>query len=238
MRALIVDDEALARERVRTLLAAEDIEIIGEASGGRDAIELILAQRPDVVFLDVQMPDVDGFEVLDAVEDAAEWLPAVIFITAYDEYAIKAFDVHAVDYVLKPIVPERFKEAVRRATKQDVRTLLDERPLERLVIRAGGKISFLKPAEIDWLEADDKHVVLHSGRATHIVRQKLTSLERRLAPHGFVRIHRSRVVNVEKIKELEPWFHGEYVVVLKDGTKLTSSAAHSRALHKLIDAAE
>ena len=237
MRALIVDDEALARERVRTLLAELDgIEVIGEASGGRDAIEQILAKKPDVVFLDVQMPDVDGFEVLDAV--AAEWLPAVVFITAYDEYAIKAFDVHAVDYVLKPIVPERFKEAVQRATKQDVRTLLDDRPLERLVIRAEGKISFLKPTEIDWLEADDKHVVLHTGRETHIVRQTITSLERRLAPRGFVRIHRSAIVNVEKIKELEPWFHGEYVVVLKDGTKLTSSAAHSRALHKLIDAAE
>lgn len=237
MRALIVDDEALARERVRTLLGTlEGIEVIGEASGGRDAIEQILAHKPDVVFLDVQMPDVDGFEVLDAV--AAEWLPAVIFITAYDEYAIKAFDVHAVDYVLKPIVPERLHAAVRRASKQDVRTLLDDRPLARLVIRSAGKLSFVKPAEIDWLEADGKHVVLHAGRETHVVRQTLTGLERRLGPHGFVRIHRSAIVNVEKIKELEPWFHGEYVVVLEDGTKLTSSAAHSRALHKLIDAAE
>ena len=239
MRALIVDDEALARERVRTLLGTLDgIEVIGEASGGRDAIEQILAHKPDVVFLDVQMPDVDGFEVLDAVGEAAEWLPAVIFVTAYDEYAIKAFDVHAVDYVLKPIVPERLQAAVRRASKQDVRALLDERPLARLVIRSAGKLSFVKPAEIDWLEADGKHVVLHAGRETHVVRQTLAGLERRLGPHGFVRIHRSAIVNVEKIKELEPWFHGEYVVVLKDGTKLTSSAAHSRALHKLIDAAE
>lgn len=234
-RAIIVDDEALARERVRTLLAdAPGVTVVAECSGGREAVEQILAQRPDLVFLDVQMPDLDGFDVLEAV--ASEWLPAVIFVTAYDEYAIKAFDVHAIDYLLKPIEPERFRKALARVTKRDLLALLDERPIDRLVIRTRSKVSFLKPSEIDWIEADGKHAVLHAGRETHVVRHTLTRLEQRLAPHGFVRVHRSAIVNVDRIKELEPWFHGEFVVILKDGTKLTSSAAHSQALHRIIDA--
>ena len=234
-RVLIVDDEALARERVRSLLAdAPGIVIIGECTGGRDAVDAILAQRPDLVFLDVQMPDLNGFEVLEAVAD--EWLPAVIFVTAYDEYAIKAFDVHAVDYLLKPIQPERFEKALGRVTTQGLIPLLDERPLDRLVIRTRGKVSFLKPSEIDWIEADGKHARLHAGAETHVVRHTLTGLEQRLASHGFVRVHRSAIVNFDRIKELEPWFHGEFVVILKDGTKLTSSAAHSQALHRIIDA--
>jgi two-component system LytT family response regulator len=234
-RAIIVDDEALARERVRTLLAdAPGVTVVGECSGGREAVEQILAERPDLVFLDVQMPDLNGFEVLEAV--ASEWLPAVIFVTAYDAYAIKAFDVHAIDYLLKPIEPERFQQALARVTKRGLLALLDERPIDRLVIRTRSKVSFLKPSEIDWIEADGKHAVLHAGRETHVVRHTLTRLEQRLAAHGFVRVHRSAIVNVDRIKELEPWFHGEYVVILKDGTKLTSSAAHSQALHRIIDA--
>jgi two-component system, LytTR family, response regulator len=234
-RALVVDDEALARERVCSLLQGTDVTVVEECSGGRDAVEAILEHRPDLVFLDVQMPDLDGFEVLDAV--AAEWLPAVIFVTAYDAYAIKAFDVHAIDYLLKPIEPERFRQALARATKNGLLNLLDARPIDRLVIRTRGKVSFLKPSEIDWVEADGKHVQLHVGRDTHVVRHTLSGLERRLAPHNFVRVHRSAIVNLDRIKELEPWFHGEYVVVLKDGTKLTSSAAHSQALHRIVDAA-
>jgi two-component system LytT family response regulator len=234
-RAIIVDDEALARERVRTLLAdAPGITVVAECSGGREAVAKILSERPDLVFLDVQMPDLDGFEVLEAV--ASEWLPAIIFVTAYDEYAIKAFDVHAIDYLLKPIEPERFRTALARVEKRDLLAMLDERPIDRLVIRTRSKVSFLKPSEIDWIEADGKHAVLHAGRETHVVRHTLTRLEQRLAPHGFVRVHRSAIVNVDRIKELEPWFHGEYVVILKDGTKLTSSAAHSQALHRIIDA--
>jgi len=235
VRALIVDDEALARERVRTLLGqATGVAVVGECSGGREAVDTILAERPDLVFLDVQMPDLNGFEVLDAV--ATEWLPAVIFVTAYDEYAIKAFDVHAIDYLLKPIEPERFRKALARATKRGLLSLLDERPIDRLVIRTRGKVSFLKPSEIDWIEADGKHARLHAGRETHVVRHTLTRLEQRLASHNFVRVHRSAIVNVDRIKELEPWFHGEYVVILRDGTKLTSSAAHSQALHRIVDA--
>lgn len=238
IRALIVDDEALARERIRTLLAAAtDVGVVGECSGGREAVEAIIAERPDLVFLDVQMPDLNGFEVLEAV--APEWLPAVVFVTAYDEYALKAFEVHAVDYLLKPVEPERFRTALTRATHATNRGLLgllDDRPLERLVIRTRGKLVFVKPGDIDWIEADGKLAQLHVGRETHAVRIPLKRLEQRLAPHGFVRVHRSAIVNVDRIKELEPWFHGEYVVVLKDGMKLTSSAAHSQALHRIIDA--
>jgi len=238
IRALIVDDEALARERIRTLLAAApDVTIVGECSGGREAVEAIVAERPDLVFLDVQMPDLNGFEVLEAAQP--EWLPAVVFVTAYDEYALKAFEVHAIDYLLKPVEPERFRTALARAPGAKALGLLgmlDERPLERLVIRARGKILFVKPGDIDWIEADGKLAQLHVGRETHAVRIPLKRLEQRLGAHGFVRVHRSAIVNVERIKELEPWFHGEYVVVLKDGTKLTSSAAHSQALHRIIDA--
>lgn len=240
IRALIVDDEALARERVRTLLAASPgVSILGECTGGRDAVETILDQHPDLVFLDVQMPDLDGFQVLEAVGD--DHLPAIVFVTAYDEYALRAFEVHALDYLLKPIEPERFARALARvreslgdSSDRRLRDLLDARPTDRLVIRTRGKVSFLKPSEIDWIEADGKHAKLHAGKETHVVRQQLQRLEPRLAPHGFVRVHRSAIVNVDRIKELEPWFHGEYVVILKDGTKLTSSAAHSEALHKIV----
>ena len=237
-RVLIVDDEALARERVRTLLSsAPGVTVVGECSGGREAVEAIIAERPDLVFLDIQMPDVNGFEVLEAV--APEWLPAVVFVTAHDEYALRAFDVHAIDYLLKPIEPERFTRALGRARAAGGQKLLDllDAVGTRLVIRAKGKISLLDPADIDWIEADGKHARLHVGRETHVIRQQLKRLEQRLAPHGFVRVHRSAIVNVDRIKELEPWFHGEYVVILKDGTKLTSSAAHSEALHRIIDAA-
>jgi len=228
-RVLIVDDEALARERLRTLLGSErDVTIVGECSGGREAVAAIVQHRPDLVFLDVQMPDLDGFQVLEAV--AMDWLPAVVFVTAYDEYAIQAFDVNAMDYILKPIEPARFKKALGRAVKRG--------PLDRLVIRAGGKVLFVKPADIDWIEADGKLAQVHVGRETHAVRLPLKRLEERLEAHGFVRVHRSAIVNVDRIRELEPWFHGEYVVILKDGTKLTSSAAHSQALHRIVDTAE
>ena len=246
IRALIVDDEALARERVRTLLAAAPgVRLLGECSGGRDAVEAILEQSPDLVFLDVQMPDLDGFQVLEAVGD--DHLPAIVFVTAYDEYALRAFEVHALDYLLKPIEPDRFARTLARVREtlgdnsdRRLHDLLDalatrDLPTDRLVIRTRGKVSFLKPSEIDWIEADGKHARLHAGKETHVVRQQLQRLEPRLAPHGFVRVHRSAIVNVDRIKELEPWFHGEYVVILKDGTKLTSSAAHSEALHRLVD---
>jgi two-component system LytT family response regulator len=250
VRAIIVDDERLARERVRTLLEnAGGVTIAAECAGGQEAVETIEAERPDLMFLDVQMPDLNGFEVLEAV--GPDRLPAVVFVTAYDEYALRAFEVHALDYLLKPIDPGRFAaalahalEAVRaRGQPQADRRLLDlldalgerEQRLDRLVVRSQGKIFFLKPAEIDWIEADGKYARLHVGREAHVVRYALKRLAVRLRDHGFVRVHRSAIVNADRIKELQPWFHGEYVVILRDGTKLTSSAAHSEDLHRLVD---
>jgi len=229
MRAVLVDDEQLARDELGYLLGqVGGVDIIGQAGHGDEALTTIEQLHPDVVFLDIQMPDLDGFAVLEAV--AMDWLPAVVFVTAYDEYAIQAFDVNAMDYILKPIDPARFKKALGRALKRG--------PLDRLVIRTGGKVLFIKPADIDWIEADGKLAQVHVSRETHAVRIPLKQLEERLTPLGFVRVHRSAIVNVDRIKELEPWFHGEYVVILKDGTKLTSSAAHSQALHRIVDAAE
>jgi two-component system LytT family response regulator len=249
-RVIIVDDERLARERVRTLLeAAGGVEVVAECAGGREAVEAIDAERPDLVFLDVQMPDLNGFEVLQAV--GPDRLPAVVFVTAYDEYALRAFEVHALDYLLKPIDPERFAgalahalQAVRSRGKAPAdRRLLDlldalgerEQRLDRLVVRSQGRIFFLKPAEIDWIEADGKYARLHVGKEAYVVRHALKRLAVRLRDHGFVRVHRSAIVNADRIKELQPWFHGEYVVILRDGTKLTSSAAHSEDLHRLVD---
>ena len=249
-RALIVDDEQLARERVRSLLeAADGVTEVGECAGGREAVPAIEEHQPDLVFLDVQMPDVNGFEVLEAI--GPERLPAVIFVTAYDEYALRAFEVHALDYLLKPIDPGRFAAALAHALEMlrdrhtDVsdRRLVDlldalserEQRLDRLVVRSQGRIFFLKPAEIDWIEADGKYARIHVGQDAHVVRYALKRLAVRLKEHGFVRVHRSAIVNAERIKELQPWFHGEYVVILRDGTKLTSSAAHSDELHRLVD---
>ncbi len=249
MRILVVDDEALARERVVTLLreSSADVEIVGQCNCGREAVSGILDRVPDLVFLDVQMPDLDGFEVLEAV--GVSRLPAVVFVTAFDEYALRAFDVHALDYLLKPITPERFHRALTRALEMigaqhgavsDPRLvrLLEElasrdRP-DRLVIKTAGRIQLLRPDEVDWIEADGKYSRLHVGKDVHPVRQPLKQMAERLTPHGFVRIHRSAIVNIDKIRELQPWFHGEYVVLLKDGTKLTSSAAYSVELHRLV----
>jgi two-component system, LytTR family, response regulator len=248
LRVIVVDDEALARERVVTLLAEHpEVRVTAQCAGGREAVTTILETRPDLVFLDVQMPDLDGFEVLEAV--GSERLPAVVFVTAFDEYALRAFEVHALDYLLKPITADRFQRALshaidaistRRGSASDPRLvrLLEElaardRP-DRLVVKTGGRIRFLRPADIDWVEADGKYARLHVGKEVHAVRQPLKSVAERLARHGFVRIHRSAIVNVDRIRELEAWFHGEYVVRLEDGTKLTSSAAYSEALHRLV----
>ena len=248
IRAIVVDDEALARERVVTLLGEHpDVEVVGQCAGGREAVAAIVERKPDIIFLDVQMPDLDGFEVLEAV--GADRLPAVVFVTAFDEYALRAFEVHALDYLLKPIAPHRFRIALtraldaiaaRRGSLSDPRLvrLLEELAArdhpDRLVVKSGGRIHFLRPADIDWVEADGKYARLHVGKDVHAVRQPMKQVADRLTPHGFVRIHRSAIVNLDRIKELEPWFHGEYVVLLRDGTKLTSSAAYSAELHRLV----
>ncbi len=238
IRVLLSDDEALARERLRSLLDDEpDLEIVAECGDGKSAITLIKREKPDLVFLDIQMPEIDGFGVVSALRDQP--MPLTIFVTAYDRYAMKAFEVHALDYLLKPVAKERLSEALDHARKQlqhpseetfQRRVLnllgdLDSRqhPPQRIVIKADGEIVCLKPQEIDWAESAGNYVCLHVGAATHILRETITSLETRLGHQQFLRVHRSTLVNVDRIKTLRPSLYGDYSILLRDGTKLTLS---------------
>jgi two-component system LytT family response regulator len=249
IRAIIVDDEPLAREGVRLHLEAEpDVEIIGEAGSGEEAVELIETVRPDLLFLDVQMPGMDGFGVLDAIGPAH--MPVTIFTTAYDQFALRAFDAHAIDYVLKPYDAQRFSSAIERArmhlngrrkvqVDERLDSLLDElrsrnQYLERLVVRSGGRILILRVADIDWVEAASNYVRLHAGGREYLLRETMTALESKLDPVDFVRIHRSTIVRVDKIRELEPLFQGDYVVILDDSTRLTSSRGYREKLQDLL----
>lgn len=249
IRALIVDDEPLAREGVRLHLAAEpDIEIVGEAGSGDEAVLLIESLRPDLLFLDVRIPGLDGFAVLEAI--GANRMPLTIFTTAYDQFALRAFDAHAIDYVLKPYDSDRFARAVARARDQlttQRRSNLDERLsalieelssreryIERLVVRAGSRIVILPVAEIDWVEAASNYVRLHAAGQEYLLRETMTALEVKLDPSQFVRIHRSTIVRIDRIRELEPLFQGDYVVILGDGTRLTSSRGYRDRLNALL----
>ena len=249
IRALIADDEALARKFIRRMLKDDhDVEIVGECSNGKEAAEMIRTKNPDVVFLDVQMPEMDGFAVLEAI--GAEQLPEIIFATAYEQYAIRAFELHALDYLLKPFDQARFKDAIKHAKERlrserqndgprQIRALLESiknKPqyVERLVIKAGGRITFLRTDEINWIEADDKYVHLHTGKVSPMVRQTLSAMETQLDPKKFRRVHRSAIVNIERIKELQPLFSGEYSILLQDGTKLTLSRNYKDKLFELL----
>ena len=249
IRTLIVDDEPLARERLSKLLEQEeDIAVVGQAASGLEALKAIQELAPALVFLDVQMPELDGFGVLARL--TTEPKPAVIFVTAHDQFALRAFEVHAVDYLLKPFDRERFHIALRRALNhirsqtsgelgQRLSDLLsDLRPepkaAARLAVKSGGKVLFLKIEEIDWIEAADNYVNLHTGSESHLHRETLTSLESQLPSEKFLRISRSTIVQVDRIKELHPLFHGEYTVVLRNGARLTLSRSYREKLHQLL----
>jgi two-component system, LytTR family, response regulator len=249
IRAIIVDDEPLARDGVRLHLdGASDVEVVGEAGNGAEAIALIETLRPDLMFLDVQMPGLDGFDVLEAIGPAL--MPVTVFTTAYDQFAVRAFDAHAIDYILKPYDAERFGKALERAREKIVERrrsrmddrlgdLLDElrartRHIERLVVRSSGRIVILRVAEIDWIEAASNYVRLHAGGREYLLRETMTALEAKLDPAEFVRIHRSTIVRVDRIRELEPLFQGDYVVILSDGTRLTSSRGYRERLQELL----
>jgi len=238
IRALIVDDEPLARRRLRSLLRSEpDIDLAGECGDGRCAVAAILEKKPDLVFLDVQMPELDGFAVLDAV--GAEMLPAIVFVTAYDEHALRAFEVFALDYLLKPFDRERFRKTLERVrveiaaqrSSSSNRELLDliselrssSRTQQRLMVRNAGRILFIGVNEIDWIEAEGNYVRLHVGKESHLMRETMNAIEQRLAMANFQRIHRSTIVNVERVRELQPWIRGDSVVILRDNTRLTLS---------------
>lgn len=246
-RAVIVDDEPLARERLRTLLAPHpEWTLVAECGDGTAAVRVIAEEAPDLVFLDIQMPELNGFEVLDAIGAAAA--PAIVFVTAFDEFALRAFEVSAVDYLLKPIEPARFDLALRRAgerlsraTRPDAELgrLLDywqERrtAMTRFVVREGGTITLVRVADVDWIDAAGNYVRLHCNGREHLVRDTMKAVESRLDPAVFVRVHRSAIVNIDRVSALEPWFHGEYVVIMRDGTRLTSSRSQSRRLREVI----
>ena len=250
IRALVVDDEPLARERLTTLLRdVPDVECVGECGDGRAALAALEEERPDLLFLDVQMPELGGFEVLDAIEP--ERMPVVIFVTAYDDYALRAFDAHAVDYLLKPFDRERFDWALRRARTmiaadrgnelaERLRSLLAEvrptaRRLIRIPVRSGGNVVFLRAEEIEWIEGAGNYVRLHAGDRSHLIRATLRGLEERLDPDRFVRVHRSAIVNLDHVRALQPWFHGDYVVIMESGARVNTGRTYQPAIRRLLE---
>lgn len=263
LRTVIVDDEPLARERIRSLLKRHrDVEIAAECADGQAAVAAIARVAPELVFLDVQMPRMDGFEVLRAIlprqwngarvkpgaESAAPPAPAIIFVTAYDQYALRAFDANALDYLLKPFDRERFDRALARARHQIesekrghlsarlealVRALEPApRFLDRLVVRNAGRVVFLKADEMDWIEASGNYAGLHCGAETHWIRETMATLESKLDPARFVRIHRSAIVNLDRVKEIQPSFHGDGIVLLRGGKRLPLSRNYREKLHQ------
>lgn len=256
IKTIIADDEPLAREKIRILLAGEkDIEIIGECSDGNLAVSAIRKLAPDLLFLDVQMPELDGFGVLKSL--AVSELPSIIFVTAYDRYALEAFEVHALDFLLKPFDRGRFQKALKRARVhiekekagavnekllallEDLRTekgqAKERKYLERLVLKSAGRVTFLRCDEIDWIEAAGNYLRLHVGRESHLLRDTMNSIEAKLNPQRFIRIHRSTIVQIDRIKDIQPWFHGEYRVNLENGKQLTSSRSYHDELGRLME---
>ncbi|MFZ0060453.1 MAG: response regulator [Pyrinomonadaceae bacterium] len=249
IRVLIVDDEPIAREGVRVqLLKYADVIVSGEAANGLEAVAAIRKLVPDIVFLDVQMPGMSGFEVLEAL--GTRNLPAIVLVTAYDKYALQAFEINAIDYLLKPFDAERFARAFERARRelektraaainQRLQTLLEtvlpqKKFLDRMVVKASGRIFFLPVAEIDWIEAADNYARLHVGRESHLIRETLSSLESRLNPELFLRIRHSAIVNITHIRELHPLFKGEYEILLQNGAKLVTSRRYRGKIASLL----
>ncbi len=249
IRALVVDDELLGRQIIREMLEDHsDVEIVGECVNGYEAVAAIQEQSPDLIFLDVEMPEMSGFEVLSALK--TERIPMVIFVTAYDQYAVRAFEVHAFDYLLKPFDRDRFEKAMRRAkaqiarqrngtTDQRILALLEElkaesKYLERLVIKSEGRVFFLDTDDIYWIEAEGNYVRVHNGKKSYLLRDTVSSLESHLDPKKFLRIHRSAIVRIDRIQELQSWFHGEYRVILQNGTQLTLSRNYRENLQKAL----
>jgi len=248
IRALVVDDEPLARRAIRRFLGKNaGVDIVGECDDGESAVKAIREKKPDLVFLDVQMPEMDGFQVLSEI--GANEMPVTIFVTAYDRYALRAFDANAIDYLLKPIGKDRFERAFTRAQRRIAgelkhdevhrlissleRLALVQTYPDRLAIPQNGRVHFVATKDIDWIEAEGNYVRLHVGKREHEFRETLTSLEEKLNPAEFLRIHRSTIVNIHRIKEIQAWFHGHHRVLLENGTELRMSRYQREIARKL-----
>lgn len=251
VRVVVADDEPIGRHRLVRLLQAEpDTDVVAACADGEEAVAAIREQAPDIVLLDIQMPRLDGFEVVAALGNAQQ--PGVIFVTAHDQYALRAFEVHAVDYLLKPVDQDRLREAIARAVSGGGRAsppsptrrilgLLEElnareraRGRERLVVRSPERSFFLRTETIDYIEAAGKFVHLHVGRTVHALRESMAELEQELDPARFLRISRSVIVNLDRIQEIQPWFQGDYVLILSDGSKLTSTRGYRDNMRRLL----
>jgi len=249
IRALVIDDEPLARDMIREMLSSDsEVEVVAECSNGQEAVEAIRSLSPDLIFLDIQMPELGGFEVLESLEP--QQTPHVIFATAYDQYAVRAFEVHAFDYLLKPFDQERFDVAWLRAKAQikldrtgerdqHILALLEElkagpKYLERLVVKTGGRVFFLDVDDIHCIEAEGNYVRVHDNGKHYLLRETISGLEEQLDPKQFLRIHRSAIVKIDKIKELQPWFHGEYRIILENGKQLTLSRNYRANLQEAV----
>ncbi len=270
IRALVVDDESLAREALLVMLKDDpEMEVIGECRNGKEAVTAIRQQSPDVVFLDIQMPEMDGFQVVEEI--GAKRMPVTVFVTAYDKYALRAFEAHALDYLLKPFDHDRFNTALQRAKTfvqqqklgeiseslfavlQDMKlktgespTDADNRkperaaqkePIDRVVIKSSGRIYFLKIEEIDWVEGAGDYLSLHSGSQTHLIRETMGNFHAKLDSQKFLRIHRSTIVNIERIKDIEHLVKGDYIITLTSGIRLKASRGYRRELQALLDEA-
>jgi two-component system LytT family response regulator len=270
IRALIVDDESLAREALLLLLGNDpEMQVIAECRNGREAVDVIREQSPDVVFLDIQMPEMDGFQVIEEV--GTKRMPVTVFVTAYDKHALRAFEAHALDYLLKPFDHDRFDSALQRtktfvrqqklgeiseslfALLQDTKlrtgrpasdadnrrseSTAHKEPIDRVVIKSGGRIYFLKVEEIDWVKSAGDYLSLHAGSQLHLIRETMGNFYTKLDPRKFIRIHRSTIVNIERIKDIQPLFKGEYIVTLTNGKRLTASRGYRHEIQMLLDEA-
>lgn len=249
LTVLIVDDERLAREGLRMLLADDpDIAAVQEAKNGREAVQCVREARPDLVFLDVQMPEMDGFSVVHEI--GPERMPAVVFVTAHDQYAIRAFEINAIDYLLKPVTPERLTQSLARAKarlhpsephhhSRQILSLLETiasppRYLKRMAVQSAGKTSFIGVEDVDWIRAAENYVELHVAQASHLLHVAMNTMEKSLDPATFVRIHRSLIVNLLRVKEIQPLGHGEYVLLLHTGVRLQSGRTYHERIEALI----
>lgn len=245
IRTIIVDDVELARERIRILLDDEEIKIVGEAANGREAIKMIRDLHPDLVFLDIQMPKIGGFDVIESI--GVEKMPTVIFVTAYDEFALRAFEINAIDYLLKPFDEQRLKKAIERAKRlikhkesdneinEKLVRLLSEiktepKYLKRIPIKSSRGTTILLTEEIEWIGAAGHYLELHAGNKTHLIREKISDIEEKLDPENFIRIHRSTIVNIDRLKSLHPLFNGDQLIILKSGQELNLSRTYHEKL--------